>query len=336
MKTPTKQPAAKKAAKKAPAKKAAKKSAEKPQLLILPKDMRPHPLLGRAGLVPDLLEREAKLATGTGKDRGAHKETAESLEAELDAMVNSILWNGLREPLKVVREAGGWAIVDGRHRWQSIRELIHRHQGAHNPRALDFRTNGIPCVEVSADEVPAIIMDAATRRHLSKGALAYLAVLVHPAVAATTQGKRTDLTTSALSAEVLARNTGVSLRLMETAVSLYKLFLDRKDAKEKYEAGIWLGHGLSSIHACAQAYLTNAGSLEQETEAQKKARLASQATTTGRLYFQKITRYWTAEFARLDTAQAKAVADAAAATLLAAPPEIREAVKAALNEATTA
>lgn len=244
---------------------AVKVVAEAP-LLIQSGSLTFHPLLQRVAMLPDLIDRETKLGNAQGKSRAAHKAAAADMEHDFDALIVSIRKHGIREKIKVVKGPKGYLIVDGRHRMEAVREIIHRHGSTHCPMALRFRDQGVPCELVAEEEVASIIQDAVTRRHMTKGARAYLAVLMKPEVA-TEADKRKKATQfggsalnaepqpSALSAEALAKQAGVSPRLIEDAIALYRLFEKRRDLRKKFEDAIWVGAGLAKLRAGIDGYL---------------------------------------------------------------------------------
>lgn len=236
-------------------------------LFLKTSDLTPHPLLERVNMLPDLIAREEKLGLAQGKGRASHKEAAEQLSRELRGVAESIRANGIREKLKVVKNPkGGYWIADGRHRWTI---------------ATEERMATVPCEEVRESDVVAIIMDGVQHRQMSKGGRAYLAVLMHPAVAAVTQGKRSDLT-SAISAEVLSNQAGVSPRLMEDAISLYRTFAGRGDLREKFEPAIWIGAGLAKLRAGIEGFLKTGSEPDEtpETEEQARTRIAQERVET--------------------------------------------------------
>lgn len=296
-------------------------------LMIQLKDMQPHPLLNRVGLLPGLIERETKLGKAQGKSRNEHQARAEELGAEFDALAESIAAHGIRERVKVVRTASGWLIVDGRHRWEASKQVAaHAYKDAAKEKmSKEIQANGIPCEEVKEADAPGIIMDAMNRRHLTKGARAYLAVLINPEVADGGKGARKDLT-SALSAEVLAANTGVSVRLVEEAIGLFRKFSEREDLRKRFEDGIWIGEGLASIKAGVAGFLeTGKTDNSKESKADKATRLANQWVDTGIGNFNKVERFWK-EFERFTPDQAETVTASAVEAFEKAPDEVRSAI----------
>ena len=85
--------------------------------------------------------------------------------SQYGALIESVKEHGVREPLKVWLKGKQWLIADGRHRWLA---------------AVEAGLDVVPCIEIPKDEVLDVILDADNRRHLTKGALAYRAVLLCP------------------------------------------------------------------------------------------------------------------------------------------------------------
>jgi len=276
------------------------------------KDLTPHPLLDRVGMLPDLIERETKKGKAQGKSRDDHKENAEQLAREFAAVEASVVKHGIREKLKVTRNPkGGWWIADGRHRWT----IATRN---------NFAT--VPCEEIREDDVVSVIMDGVQRRHLSKSGRAYLAVLMHPEIA-TVENRGGDRSKTAkitvlLTQSSLAEQAGVSETFIRYAVDLYRQFTNRKALREKYEPGIWVGNGLEKIIAAIAA--EQAGKDEEAPESDDEAKL--------RIYHkmaQRTLRGWTPvttalkSWDKLKEDDQKQFVELAAATILEAPEEFR-------------
>lgn len=257
-------------------------------LLVVLKELSFHPLLKRVAMLPDLIGRETKLGNAQGKSRGAHKAAAEEMAHDFEALVDSISRYGVRERIKVLQTAKGMQIVDGRHRYEAAKRVagMRYKDPAREAIARRLEAEGIPCELVREDEVVPIIMDAVTRRHMSKGARAYLAVLMQPEIATEAKrgGDRKSNRTECglITAEELAARAGVSPRLIEDAVALYKLFDQRKDARAKFEDAIWVGAGLAKLRAGVNGYLTTGQEPDEEpeTEEQAKARIAAERVQT--------------------------------------------------------
>lgn len=197
--------------------------------------------------MPDMIARETALGKkASGHNREAHQERAEALETAFGGLVESILTHGLIDPLKVVREAGGWAIADGRHRWEAIRKIIGCcfADPAREEMARALERSGIPCVEISEKEVDGVILAAINNRQLTKAARALAAVMIHPEVAEEVLSGRKSRNDCGISQPELAKLVGVSLRTMEEAcafwreVQLKKKESDRAEMLNQVFAGI--------------------------------------------------------------------------------------------------
>lgn len=253
-------------------------------LIIKLEDLKFHPLLTRVAMLPDLIERETKLGNAQGKSRGAHKAAAEEMRHDFEALVESISKHGVRDRIKVIKTAKGWQIVDGRHRFEAASKVAKMAFGDEKRETIAHRIaiDGIPCEEVTEADVIPIIMDAVTRRHMSKGARAYLAVLMEPEVVTEAKARQKEGTPSAVTAEGLAKRAGVSTRTVEHAVALFRIFEKRKDVRKKFEDAIWVGAGLEKLLAGINGFLTTGKEPDEEpeTEAQAKARIAAERVQT--------------------------------------------------------
>lgn len=282
------------------------------------KDLTPHPLLDRVGMLPDLIERETKKGKAQGKNRDDHKENAEQLSREFAAVEASVVKHGIREKLKVVKNpAGGWWIADGRHRW-----TIATRNG--------FQT--VPCEEIREDEVVAVIMDGVQRRHLSKSGRAYLAVLMHPEIA-TVENRGGDRSKTAKTAVLitqasLAEQAGVSETFIRYAVDIFRKFEKRKAWREKYEPGIWCGNGLDKTLAAIAAE-ESTGKDDDAPESEEEA--------ARRIYHNlanRVLKGWTSittslkSWDKLEPEDKKQFIRNAADTILEAPEEFRIALAA--------
>lgn len=226
---------------------------EKKPLLISLKDLAFHPKLERITMLPELLRREAKKGNEPGKNHDTHKANAEELDLEYQANVASVAAHGILNPLKVVKDAKGkWLIVDGRHRYEYAKAVAAKSYGdpACEAHARSLEIVGIPCEEVKPEDVDTIILTALKHRNYSKGALAYLAVLMRPAVATEAKAREKAgkaVEPCAVSAQGLATETGVSMRLMRYAITLYKIFKTHATMRPLYEPAIWVGGDLERI-----------------------------------------------------------------------------------------
>ncbi len=249
-------------------------------MLIPISDLVFHPALSRVGLVPRLIARETALGKAQGKSRADHQAAAASLTAEFTATLEDISRRGIIDPLKVTpNPKGGWCIVDGRHRYEAALQLATQQfaDPAQEAIARAFETAGVPCVEIPESQVSATILSSVNRRHYSKGALAYLAVLICPEVATEATKRKKAGLPSAAAAEGLAARAGVSPRLIDYAIRLYRTFAAREDARLRYEPGIWVGNSLERVLGGVESFLKGHDPEEApESEAARDQRLATE------------------------------------------------------------
>lgn len=191
-----------------------------------------HPALARVLLVPDAAV--SLLENHHGDER--RKEMADDMVADWGAWVDEIQANGIREPLRVIPAGEGYLVIDGR----------HRHAVA---KQLEFET--VPCVMAKEGALPAIATGSVTgRRHWTKSQRAFFAILMHPEVAAEDRKKgrpEKSRTECGISNDDLAGRFGVSLRLLEQAIELYRLLESYPDFKPRIEPSLWGGASLAGL-----------------------------------------------------------------------------------------
>ncbi|MEI6605133.1 MAG: hypothetical protein WCP35_07475 [Verrucomicrobiota bacterium] len=248
---------------------------EKKPLIVPLNKLSFHPKLQRVTMLPDLIERETALGLKAGKGRNDHKDHAGELDLEYQANIDSVADHGILNPIKVVQDAkGNWLIADGRHRVEYARKVAATSYAdpVRNAHALSLAIVGIPCEEVQPEDVDTIILTALKHRNYSKGALAYLAVLMQPEVAKAISGKHRN-SSSAISAEEMAKKSGVSERMMEYAIRLYKTFAERDDARVIFEPSIWVGASLDRLIGGVEHFVKYGVDENEtpETEEQKAA-----------------------------------------------------------------
>jgi hypothetical protein len=230
----------------------------------------PHPMLERVGTMLSLATHFQVRAKKAGKNRDDHKEMADELEGDMAALVESVKAHGILEPIKICRIPDDsakllgqtWWIVDGRNRWNAA-------------KFADLRR--VPVIRVSTADAPAIIAaTVAGRRHYSKGATAYLAMLLHPEVALeNAAGRKSRTECGIISMESLGAKFSVSLRLMEQAAELFRLLEgEGKPFREDAEANIWAGCGLGGVKAGVDS-LIKSGKEYTEVPADEKRRAAA-------------------------------------------------------------
>ena len=129
-----------------------------------------HPMLERVTMAATLAGNLVARAKRGGKNAAKWKEDATVQLDTFAALVADVAAHGIHEPLKVVDAGDGtWLVADGRHRLAAAQQA-------------GLAT--VPCIAVAEADVPNIIESAvATRRHMTKSAIAYLGVLLHPEVA---------------------------------------------------------------------------------------------------------------------------------------------------------
>lgn len=311
----------------------AKVSNRRPLMISL-RDLKFHPLLKRVAMLPELIDRETKLGKAQGKSRAAHKAIAEEMSHDFSALVESVSRHGIREKLKVIHTPKGYQIVDGRHRFEAAVTVATTgyEDPARNAIARKFAAEGVACELVKEDEVIPIIMDAVTRRHMSKGARAYLAVLMQPTVVTEAKAREKSGKPSAFSAEGLAARAGVSVRLVEDAIALYRQFEARGDVRKKFEDAIWVGAGLAKLRAGIEGYLKTGKEPEEEpeTEAQARARIAQERVESALKVWTGVTttlKHWKT----MPAAGREEVIRIGVETILETPAEFRAALTAALD-----
>jgi len=198
--------------------------------------LEPDPRLERVTMVPDLAEyNEAKAdSPKVGDKRDLYREHAHQFSNEFYSLVESIRRDGVNVPLMIYRNSSGRVLIaDGRHRWMAAREA---------------GLTEVPVIMVTESKALDIILDSENRRHFTKGALAYRAVLLCPEVAIeANKGRPNKLypEDTIYSEELgmnqmgLAKRVGVSRLLISAACTLYKAFTDYPELKKEYEATVW-------------------------------------------------------------------------------------------------
>jgi hypothetical protein len=150
------------------------------------RELFPHPLLDRVGMLPEMIRRETRMGNRSGDNRDDHKARAAELSGEFAALVADIAARGIQEPLKVSRGLINWLIADGRNRWEAYQAACE----ADPETAARLEAQGIPCIEIEDADAPLVILSAMTRRHMSKQARALMAVKVFPEVAESGDDRR--------------------------------------------------------------------------------------------------------------------------------------------------
>lgn len=197
------------------------------------------PRLSAVTPIPELIEY--LLGKNEGEKKELQKKRAETLSADWDAFVASIEQNGIRDPLKIKSYKGEFLVIDGRHRLLAAKQLGFAQVPCIFPEVDYTRDN--------ADEDDrAVMLEAENRRHLSKGALAYRAVVLYPEVATEVKkGKQMDNEYPFKSQSELANRVGVSHPLMKSACSLYRVFNEHKELRQRFQNSVWMCENISKL-----------------------------------------------------------------------------------------
>lgn len=214
--------------------------------------LHPHPLLGREGMLPDMIERETKLGNKAGSNREDHKARALELIQEFDASKRDILDNGIVEPLKVVKSLTGWLIADGRNRWAAFQEItaLRYDDPEKQAAAKNLEMRGVPCVEITEEEVPQVILSAMTRRHMTKQARALMAVKAFPEVAEEAKSgrpKKSLAEQGIISKVELAAQVGVGLSTVEEACFFWRAIALHPKTREERMNQVFAGMSFERV-----------------------------------------------------------------------------------------
>lgn len=230
-------------------------------------ELAPHHLLARIGLLPDLISREATLGRkASGSNREDHQERAAVLTEEFSAMVADIAVHGIQKPLEVVAApAGGWLIADGRNRWAAYQAACES-----DPEAAErLEAVGIPCIEIAPEDVPAAILRAQMRRHLSKQARALVAVMIHPETAEEPkEGRPKKLAGERLvSQSELAAKVGVGVTTLKEACQFWRLAALKKPAvRDEMFNQVFSGIGFAEVALGEKGRAATAGVTRNPTK----------------------------------------------------------------------
>lgn len=183
-----------------------------------------------------LIPKVSEILSETHHGDAARQQRSEELAEDWAAWVSEIRANGIMEPIRVVPNGDGWLAVDGRHRLAA---------------ALEIGLEEVPVVEVSEEEAAAVIEGSVSgRRHWTKSMRAYFAVLVHPEVATERRhggDRKSTRIQCALNNDDLASRFGVSPRLLDQAIELYRLIEAYPEFRDRIEPSLWGGASLAGL-----------------------------------------------------------------------------------------
>lgn len=287
----------------------------------------PHPLLDRVGMMKGLCVDFELKARKAGKNREETKERAAELRGDWLAFLDSVRELGVVEPIKICRADPAdtysgcpdmWYVVDGRNRWSAAKEL-------------DLRS--VPVIKVKPEDAPEIIAaTVAGRRHYTKAATAYLAILLNPSLAIEAKKGNPQFRTECgigekpLTIESISQKFSVSPRLLEQAAELFRLVNANPRFGPDAEADVWAGCGLGGILAGMKSLIATGGRGELQSSAYKAAAAAWGAVTK----FESACKATWERWDTLDAERREAAVETVKAALAAAPEPLRAILKTAL------
>lgn len=230
-----------------------------------------HPLLSGIPIMEDV---EGRLRRLKGKDKASGvrlRELADGVQSEWEAFKDSLVGegggSGQIDPVKVVPGKGRrWLVVDGRHR-------------VHGASQLGIKS--VDCVVVTSEPdteegrgiVKRVISASVIgRRHQTKSARAYTAVILNPGLAVVGRGRPKNKSANSadlICAKSVASEFGVSERLISYAVQLFNC---PKRIRDKFEPRLWGGLGLNAILAGMEGSKKSAEVARSESNAYSCAR----------------------------------------------------------------
>lgn len=264
-----------------------------------------HPLLETVPTMSSVVEELRKLVkTARGSTLMDAKARLAEREPEWAAFVRDVKARGVVEPVTVMpKPGGGWWVVDGRNRTCA---------------AIEAELPTVP-IRVTKEAPQVVILGSlAARRHVSKELLAFVALDCYPALigegkkgrpenrndCGLTDENRNDCGFSTLAE--LAESVGVSLRTMETAARVQRMFRASAKARKKWEWRLYAGTSFQGILA---------GDAVDKTPGNGGA--TDGASVAVRKYFQsfagRVSKSWEALAKEGAEAVAKVEADAKAA-----------------------
>jgi hypothetical protein len=143
---------------------------------------------------------------------------------------------------------------------------------------------------------------------------------------------KTALNADLPTAAAVAKEAGVSVRLVEDAIALYRQFEARGDVRKKFEDAIWVGAGLAKLRAGIEGFLAT-GEVpdeEPETPEQARKRISAERVETALRQWVGVTtslKHW----ATMPKAGREEVVARAAATIQEAPEDFRESFLSAIT-----
>jgi hypothetical protein len=257
-------------------------------------------------------------------------------QPEFTALLDSIRERGLDYPVLIDAED---RIIDGRNR----------------RNVLALLKEPVPCRRIGAGEAASVIVASlVNRRHLTKGALAYLSAPLFEPVLAESKERNLALLKSGVArlegtvahsvrhgpktTEDLAAQLGISPRLFDQALKLRRLFDDTEPAiRAKYEPrilGEWQDESGEWQDPVGLGYMIN-GLTSLLTEAAGRKKQLGKRAQHDRLfvsYLPKLKEHWR----KANAAQRAEIAEHLKAEVTKWPGELREEIATALRAASRA
>lgn len=232
---------------------------------------------------------------------------------EMESLILDIKERGIDQPLIVCELAqpsasgAAYLLLDGR----------HRHRGA-----IGAQLPEVPVIvrpEAHAQDV--ILNSLCQRRHMTKGALAYLSYPVASSGARKGAGRPKKLPTeSAISAATICAKLNFSRDVWEQAANLHETFAHRPDLREEYEPRILAGEiGLGACIAGIAGKEATDGKKRQDRAPQD---LIYASINDFRTRFQR--------WEKIEPQFRKVIANETADTVLALPEEVQASIFRAL------
>lgn len=199
--------------------------------MMLISGLEPDPRLERVTMVPDLAKHNEDKANSlkVGDKKELYRKHAHQFSNEFYSLEKSIRRDGVNVPLMIWRNADKkWLIADGRHRWMAAKEA---------------GVKEVPVIFITAEKALDVILASENRRHFTKGALAYRAVLLCPEVA--TEAKEIQKLGALgpkdprLNQGELSTRISVGIKTMKDACALYRAYIDHPILRKRHEQTVW-------------------------------------------------------------------------------------------------
>lgn len=263
---------------------------------------------------------------------------------EFSSLRESIRERGLDYPLLIDNQR---RLLDGRNRRNAVRAL----GGLIRPITPQSHRTNVLCRVIDENESASVVVSSlVNRRHLTKGALAYLVAPLFDAVLSESKSRRlVNLKQSTLGSESalsavsvktasdIAGELGIGSRLFEQALKLREMFAELgEEVRAKYEPrilGVWLDEAGEPQDPIGLGYMING--LTSLSESQKKAKNLGKRAQHDRLFagfLPKLGLHW----AKATPEQREHITQKLRAEILKFPADLRDELAAAVRAAAKA